>query len=329
MLTFFRSTQAYAGLPFLLYALLLQLPVFFGGAAGPVATLGHGSAGNFVSAWAAAHPWPAVAVPVVLFAIQGLQASVLANRHQFTRSATQLSALGLMLVWGLAPGFRLLHPGMLANLFLLFALISVGSLYKNTYPQLPLFNAGAWLGLASFFSPAYLLFFFPIYIASGLLDRTGFKELLRLFTGTGVVYFLAGTLAYFYGDLSGFLEAQAPSFSLTLSSATGLQLVFIGLLFLISLALLVLQGSIVRAINIEGNKGVSILYWLLLFTPFVVLLTGTISVSDSFVLIVPAGILLGLVLHNLPERQAELLHLLLLTGALIVGAAGLILPVVG
>lgn len=329
MLTFFRSTQAYAGIPFFLYALLLQLPVFLGGAAAGEATGGHGYGGNMVSEWAAAHPWLALVIPVGLLALQGLQASVLANRHQFTRSATQLSALGLLLLWGLTPGFRRLHPGMPANVFLLFSLLSLGRLYKNAYPQLPLFNAGAWLGMASFFAPAYLLFFLPLYIASGLLDRTGFKELLRLISGVGVVYFLAGSVAYFYGDLAGFLDAQGPVFSLSMTPANGLQLVFTGLIVLLSVTLLALQRTIVRAINIEGNKGVNILYWLLLFAPFAVLLTGGISVVDCSVLIVPAGILLGLVLHNLPERQAELVHLLLLAGALIVGAADLILPMAG
>ncbi|OAV43777.1 hypothetical protein [Lewinella sp. 4G2] len=323
MLTFFRSTQAYAGLPFLLYALALQLPVFFGGAAVPTeATTGHGIFGNYLSNYAVAHPWQAVALPVVLMGILALQASVLSNRHNLTRSATQLAALGVLLAWGLTPGFRILHPAMLANIFLLFALLSVGKVYKNQYPQIALFNAGAWLALASILAPGYLLFFLPLYIAGGVLGRTGLAELLRLLTGVFVLYFLVGTFAYFYGFLPEFLAAQTPLFSYDLIPAAPLPLAFAGVLAVLALLLITQLNNIVRVINIEGNKGVTILFWVLLFTPLVILFGGGISITSTATLIVPVGILLGLALHNLPERAAELAHLLLAVGALLVAALG-------
>lgn len=326
MLNFFRSTQAYAGLPFLLYAAVLQLPVFFGGSAAGAVEVGYGVAGNQVAAWAQAHPWLAIILPVPLMALLALQATVLSNRHQFTRSATQLSALGVLLVWGLVPNFRLLHPGMLANIFLLFAMLSVGRVYKNPYPEVPIFNCGAWLAVASFFSPAYLLFFVPFYIASATLGRGGFTEVLRLLTGIGSIYFLAATGAYFIGALPEFYAAQMPRLSFSLGAATGFEATFVGILSVLSLVMVLQKNNIVRIINIEGAKGVDMLYTLLIFTPGIVLFTSGIAVKDAFTLIVPLGILLGLTLHNLPERPAELVHLFLVVGVLLVGSMALLFP---
>ena len=107
----FRSTQAYLGLPFLLYALLLQLPVFF-----TVPVLGeddrtYGYLGSQLTEWGGHYSWLLITLPVVLLAIQAVQASVLTNTHHYTRTPSQFAALGTLLIWGVVPGFRVLHPG--------------------------------------------------------------------------------------------------------------------------------------------------------------------------------------------------------------------------
>ena len=192
MLTIFRSTQAYAGLPFLFYALLLQLPAFFAPPIGVDAGGGHGYLALELLGWLERYPWVAVTLPVLLMAVQAVQASTLTNWHNFTRTATQLPALGVLLVWGLTPGLRTLHPGLLANCFLFSALLAVAGVYKNAYPQVNIFNAGFWLGLATLFEPAYLIFAVPLYIASGSLWRAELASLPRLFAGVGSVYLLVG-----------------------------------------------------------------------------------------------------------------------------------------
>ncbi|NJC28224.1 hypothetical protein [Neolewinella antarctica] len=324
MLSLFRSTQAYAGLPFLFYAVVLQLPVLLGGGALVAPNWAeHGFIGYHVAEWAAAHTWLAIILPPVLVAILALQASALSNRHQFTRVSTQLAPLGVLLAWGLVPGFRLLHPAMLANIFLGFALLAICRIYKNQFPQFTLFNAGAWVAMASFFAPSYLLFLLPCYVGSAIMGRAGFVELIRLLTGALVLYFLAGTLAYFYGNLAVFTGAQVPRFSLEIVSAGPYEVVFAGLLSVLSLALSTQFSPVVRFINIEGSKGVAMLYWLLLFTPLAVVFTGGVSPIDTYALVMPAGVLLGLTIRNLSARTAELVHLLLAVAALICGAGDL------
>ena len=328
MLAFFRSTQSYAGLPFLLYALLLQLPVFFGWppeVGPPRQGEVFGVMGNYLATWSVGNPWLAKILPAVLLTILGLQVSVLTNRYHFTRVGTQLPALGVLLVWGLIPGLRLLHPALVANIFLLAATTSVAGVYKNPYPQINLFNAGVWLGLAALFVPGYLLFLFPIYLAANILGKTGLASLLRLVIGVGVVYFVGGTLAYYLDDLSEFLGVQVPALSfLSRPHTNPFVLGSIGLLLLLLVLLLSQSANLKRLINIQGSKGLDMLYLLLLFCPLVVLFTSGLAPVDTYTLIVPLGILLGLWLQYLSERAAELVHLLVFAAAFLFGASHLI-----
>ena len=324
MLAIFRSTQAYLGLPFLLYALLLQLPAFF---AVPVLGRGarvYGYLGSKLVDWADQYYWLAVGLPVLLLATQAVQAGLLTNRHHYTRTPTQLAALGTLLIWGLVPGFRWLHPGMVANVFLFAALLSLAGVYKNQYPQINIFNIGCWLGLASLFVPAYLLFIIPFYVASGILWRSELSSILRLVMGAGVMVFLIGTAAYFYGDWAPFASRTVPRFTFDLTPAGPLELTAVIALTTLAIAMVLSSGKLMHPISIEGKKGVSTLCWLLLFTPVVVAFTGGFSVVDAYVVVVPLGVLLGLWLNTLPPRVAGLAHLLLLSAGLLVGASRLL-----
>ena len=320
MLTLFRSAQAYAGLPFLLYALLLQLPVFLWGD-GPVASGDHyGVAGNYVLRWSLEFPRLAALLPAVFVALLGVQASSLSNRHLYTRSRTQFAALGVMLVWALIPGTRYLHPSLPANCLLLFSLLSVSRVYKEEFPPVHLFNAGVWIGLAALFVPAYVLFLLLLFVAASVLTRGGLVQLWRLAVGVLTVYFLVGTYAYFFGRFGEFMSTQLPRWSTDLFSAGAPGKYALLPLGLVLVADVLRLPTILRAVNIEGAKGITVLYWLLLVSPFAVLFSGGVSTSDAAMLVVPAGVLFGLVLYHMPRRLAEVAHLLLFAAAWVLGA---------
>ena len=308
------------------YALVLQIPVLLemgGGEAVPA--LGWGPWGDPVARWAGEHPMLAAVLTAVLIGIQGLQASTLANRHRYTRSLSQLAGLGVVLVWGLVPGARVLHPLLLANTFLLFALLAISTTYKNPYPQLALFNCGAWVAVASLFVPGYLLFLLVFLVAAGVLNRTGLAALLRLLVGVLVIYFLLGTLAYATETFPAMARSILPRFNLATSSVAPLLWVPIIVLGLLTALCTLYSGRIVQFINIEGSKGVSILYYLLLMSGPMVLFVGGFTAANLALLIVPLGILTGLVLNSLEGKVPELLHLLLLVTGLLVAASGFLI----
>ncbi|MEM9526676.1 MAG: hypothetical protein AAGA31_08720, partial [Bacteroidota bacterium] len=192
MLSIFRTNEAYAGLLLFFYALLLQLPYFFIGAPFAPPSTPDGLLGQWLMTWAGERTWLTLFLPVLLIFLQGLQANTLVSRHRLSRTITQFPGLFLVIIWGIVPAFRWLHPIQVANVFLLFGLLSLGRVYKKEEPAVALFNAGAWLALASFFSPRYLLFLPAFLVTIGILRRPDIKSILRVLIGMFLLYFLVG-----------------------------------------------------------------------------------------------------------------------------------------
>lgn len=320
MLSLFRSNQAQAGLFLLVYALLLQLPALLGGAVAPPEVTGNGFLGTWLMNIVGDNYWLGLLIPVLLIFVQGIQANLLASRHRFSRVVTQFPGLFVVLIWAMVPSFRWFHPGQIANIFLLFGLISIGRLYKKNEPAVPLFNAGAWLGLAFFFRPEYLFFAPAFLVAIVVLRRPEIRSFFQLLTGFISICFFAGVAAYFFGVLPDLWLAQISS--LGWFSPTSLLLydaLPLGLIAAILLLLSLLFGSLSRLLNIEGKKGVKIIYWFLLFTIPAVLLGGHFVAAELVITTVPIGILLGLAMVDVDSSRAEVIHLLLFVVAIVAG----------
>ncbi|MBC6992796.1 hypothetical protein QWY85_15335 [Neolewinella lacunae] len=320
MLSLFRTNQAYAGLLLFLYALVLQLPLFLGGGEPRPPYTGGGVLGTWLMEQLAQHRNFALLLPVLLVGVQGVQANTLATRHQLSRVVTQFPGLFLVLMWAVVPAFRWLHPIQVANVFLLFALLSLGRLYKRNEPAVALFNAGAWLGVASLFFPEYLFFLPAFLIGVGVLGRPEPRSLLQVTVGLLTVYFLMGTWHYFRGTFVGFLTLQFSVIGLAdFMPATPFSLAGLALLALLILVLITLSGRIQRLLNIEGSKGINIQFWVLLSSLTLVLFGATVYASFAQVAVVPLGILLGLAIVEAPVARANFFHLLLFSAALVPG----------
>lgn len=328
MLSFFRSNQAQAGLLLLVYAFLLQLPALLGGAVAPVVVEDSGGYfGNWMMALVGGNHWLGLLIPVILIFVLGIQANLLATRHRLSRAVTQFPGLFIVLIWGLVPTFRWLHPVQVANIFLLFGLISVGRLYQKDEPAIPLFNAGAWLGLAFLFQSDYLLFGLAFLAAITVLRKPEFRRFLQFLTGFAAVCFFATVWAYFNGIAPAFWATQWNGLGfISLSPLPMFDAIPLALLALILLFLSLFFGSITRLLNMEGKKGVTVIYWFLLCTIPTVLLGGPLAVPALALFIIPIGILFGLAIIDVDSARAEVLHLFLFVAALASGMASWLYP---
>lgn len=318
MLSLFRTNQAYAGLLLFAYALILWLPLFFLAEPATVTSSGDGVLGRLTTEWFSGHRYLAIIASVLLVGFQGMQMNTWASRHRLSRTVTQFPGLFLVLVSALvysSQGFNAFQP---ANVFLLFSLLSIGRLYKRQEPAVALFNAGAWLGIASLFRPEYL-FFFPALIAGvGILRRLELRTILQILTGIGLVYFFLFVISYAQGVLGNTVTQQFSSFGWPVIGTAALpDQVGLGILGLMILGVILGYQSIAMMLNIEGSKNTSLLSWTLLYTILVVAVSGSIGVLSSQVLIIPLGGLLGLRLVNLPPSRAEVVHMLLFFAAFI------------
>lgn len=286
----------------------------------PPEVTGNGFLGTWMMNLVAGNHWLGLLIPVLLVFVQGIQANLLASRHRFSRLVTQFPGLFVVLIWAMVPSFRWVHPGQVANIFLLFGLIAVGRLYKKNEPAVPLFNAGAWLGLAFLFRPEYLFFAPAFLIAIVVLRRPDIRSFFQLLTGFMSICFFAGVAAYFFGGLAELWFVQVSSLGwfnptpLLLYDALPL-----GLIAAILLLLSLLFGSLTRLLNIEGKKGVKIIYWFLFFTIPAVLLGGHFVAAELVITTIPIGILLGLAMVEVAPSKAEVIHLLLFVVAIVAG----------
>lgn len=318
MLSIFRTNEAYAGLLLFFYALLLQLPYFFIGTPLEVPTAPDGLLGQWLMAWVGERRWLALFLPVLLIFLQGLQANALVSRHRLSRTVTQFPGLFLVLAWGIVPAFRWLHPVQVANVFLFFSLLSLGRVYKKEEPAVALFNAGAWLAMASFFAPCYLLFLPPFLIAIGILRRPDMKSILRMLIGILLFYFLVGVWTYQFGHLGTFLESQFSFLGWPeLLPVSQISLFGLGLSGFILLLLIFTFSRLTILLNVEGSKGVSILYWILLFSVVLVGVGNTAGADMAQTATAPLGVLLGLSFVEMPHTRANLFHLFLLMAAVL------------
>lgn len=275
-----------------------------------------GLAGKMVDYWVGDRAWLRLLLPVVLVTIQGIIANVLVTRHRMSRKVTQFPGLFIVLCWGVVPAFRELQGLHFANVFLMLALLSLARVYKKEEASVPLFNAGAWLGIASLFVPLYLCLLPALIIGMGMLRRPNVRSILQMLVGGGMMYFLAFTLVFLYGTWEGALASHFSRFGLMSSpmvkdySLPGL--VVLGLL-LVAVALS--YGLVVRLLNIEGKKNAGIVSWVLFFGALSVLLSGTAVIPYLQVLVCPLGLLVGLRFILLPSGRAEFFHLVLFVAA--------------
>lgn len=318
MLTFFRTNQASAGLLLFFYALLLQLPLFFGWVQVDVSPFSGGLAGYLLMEWAADHLFLATLLPVILVTGQGIVANTLVTRHRMSRKVTQFPGLFIILCWALVPSFRTLHPAQAAGFFLMLAFLSMGRIYKKDEPAVPLFNAGAWLGLASLFMPAYLFLIPAFIIGIGMLRTPDLRSIFQFLAGLLITFFLVFSVVYFQGWL-------ATAWQLQLSGLGMLQLPLIssiqvaGLVALTALILLALSshGLIVRLLNIEGKKNVNLIIWVLLSLVISVFASNTAGIAYLQIITLPLGLLAGLRFILFTEARAEFFHLVLFTIAML------------
>ncbi len=312
MLSLFRTNQASAGLLLFFYALLLQLPAFFGTPDTLGAEAISGVAGKAVAYWLGDQRWLQLLLPAVLVTMQGIVANVLVTRHRLSRKVTQFPGLFIVLCWGLFPAFRALQAIHFANLFLMLGLLSLARVYKKGEPAVPLFNAGAWLGIASLFVPFYLCLLPALVIGIGMLRRPDVRSVLQMLVGGGLMYFLAFLLIYLFGSWAGALGSHFSSFSLASFPGISGYLLFgtvtLGGLLLFAIAS---YGTVVRLLNIEGKKNVGIVAWVLVFGVLGLLCSSTGLLPSLQVLVCPLGLLVGLRFILLPSARAELLHLIL------------------
>lgn len=104
------------------------------------------------------------------------------------------------------------HPGLLATIFMLFAIDSLFNVYKNESSLKNIFNASLYLSLGSLFY--FNLIYFIVFIWAGMIVLQPFriKEFFKSITGVLIPYFFCWSYYFLIDKSAWFIERIAINF---------------------------------------------------------------------------------------------------------------------
>ena len=262
--------------------------------------------------------WGMVASFLLVF-IQGIFINLTISRYRVASELSLLPGLFYCLVASMLPEFMMLSPILLANTFLILAMYYLFDVYKNNQVAARVFDVGLWIGVASLFYFPYILFVFWGIIGLGLLRGMRPKELLMFLIGITAPFILFAVFLYWNDSFIYFKKHFADNWGfLTLSTVvhSSAYLKIGGVLFLLMVSLL-MSGQIFGRRNIAIQKYISLVYWMLLMGGITIVFQKGIDINHLLVIAIPLGILLSMLIQRISAATAEVLHMILLIGALI------------
>lgn len=252
-----------------------------------------------------------------LIFIQALLVNHIFIKHRLSREITLLPGLIYVILVSIIADSVLLSPVLIANTFILVAVINLLRTYKLPNPSAYIFNSGFFLSAASlFYTPYIFMVLFGIII---LLILRSFKllEKIQYFIGFVLPYFFLYTYKYWadirFVELSFIKDIffRWPQFR---------QDSLIVFYLSVGVILLALLLSIFNYNNLTGKKSVQIqkkidiFYWILLNSIVSFLIFSTDGVFHLITLAFPLAILTGIFISDSKARIAqELFHFLVLT----------------
>ncbi|MFZ2899683.1 MAG: hypothetical protein WA004_13715 [Saprospiraceae bacterium] len=266
--------------------------------------------------------WPELYLRLTALLLVFFQAILLVamvNGNRLNNDSNLLPGVFYCLFASISPEFMYPSPVLLANTFLIFALMELMAVYKLPVAEGRLFNTGLWVGVASlfYFSAIGLLFFLFWGVSS--LRAYNIKELIVIVLGAFTPLFLTGTVFFLTGRLPEFWEVQfANNLAFLDFQATEEALFFLELGVFALLVLIVLLGSntYFQKKIMQVQKKITILYGFLLFTGLTVLFQGQAELTHWLMACIPLAVFFSMSFTTMPAQWAEVVHLLMLAAGL-------------
>ncbi len=320
VLQLFKSSQPLIAAFVALYALLMSAHLFIVPQTG-VEALPMGILSQWIYQYIIPGTLLAKVVGVVLLFIQALLVNYVVNRFKMLPHRNWLPAVTYLLVMGFLQTSVGLTPVVMANTFLLIAIIELFKIYRSHKCADYIFNVGFWLAIGSLFYFSMSVFVIWGIIGLFLLRSSGLNDLLILLIGFFVPYLLLGTAYYWTDVLPQFWQYQfADNFSVTdwlvrkdLQLYLKPTITILGILFFV-----VLFGKVFARISTQAQKNYTLIYWTLVIGGLALMIQKDLNADHLAIVGVPLGILLATIWEKTKNTMTvELTHLVLLIGVLV------------
>ena len=262
----------------------------------------------------ASHPALSKALAIALVFFQSILLILLSITHRLREDITLYAGVFYCIFAAALPVFIPLNAAMMANLFLILAMGNMMNAYKKSDAIGELFNTGIYIGLASLFYFSTIAFVGWAIICLSILRSANLRENLAILIGAAVPYLLTVTANFWFGQLDVFLRDQfeLPFGWLEIGRPDTKAWIKLGAYGLLVLIALLSSNQYMSKKNIEVQKKLRTVYWMMLFAGLSVLLQREVDLTHLLFLCPALGLFLALNFSTMQTRWAESIHFLLL-----------------
>ncbi len=314
MLSLFRTNQLLFSLLLIFYAAVLHVAAFITETDWQPRSYGILSA--WLYDWLPHHTPLAHSAVLLLLVIQATALNAIAATHRFSDTITLFPGLFFILIASAIPEFLQLSPLHFANTALLIAISEMMKIYKKSACADNIFNVGFWVAVGSLFYPSYLIFVPLGLIGLNNLRAFNLRESLILLSGVVVPYLLTGTFAFWTDQFGWLMDLQVmQAFALFgfLPVQDVVEAYFkIAFVDLFLLTAILSYGAYLYKKNIQVQKKIGLLYWVLLLGGLTLTIQAGIQLDHMLILAIPLGIMMALSFLNIRPHWAETLHFFIL-----------------
>jgi len=314
VLELFRKDQPAGYILLLFYTLLLRIPAFISET--NWTPLASNSFSDLVYNVIGYTSMAAQIVGTLLIFIQAIMINVMMTQNRITRENSLFPGLFYVFFLTLFPDFNYLSPALMANTFVIIALMNIFSSYKKSGNSGQVLNAGIFCGTAMLFDFSYSIFFICGFIGFLIVRSFRLIERIQYLIGFGIPVFLGGTYYFWMGHLSEFLQAFGANVGWLDWAANVNDILYIKVAILFFLLLFVLfnYSNYGKKNNVHAMRKIDVLLWFMLLPLLTFLFQAGIRLDHTLIVAVPLGALLGfsmLIIQN--KMIAEVVHLVLIS----------------
>ena len=249
---------------------------------------------------------------IILVFLQAVSINYIVNTHKLTMRPHLLGGLFYILLVSLHYDFLPLSPIILANVFILIALINLMRTYRVTRISGSIFNGGFFIAAAASIYFPYIIYIFPGYIGLLILRSFRMKERLQFITGAIVFIYLYFAALYYLGldqlYFFNYFTANLPTLDL-LDSYYGIMISSL-MVAVAVVAVVVNYYSLRKKKSIQSQKKIDILYWLMIFGPISILFWHNLEYRSLMILVIPLSVMIGMLIYRIKNKAiAELIHI--------------------
>lgn len=269
LVRFFRASRVQELFVLPLVALLLRLPAFW--IHQPVETYASpwGFAQHVVNG-INAYPVLAILLSGLLVASQGLLLNRLIEKYALLKRLNYLTAFFFVVLNSIWPFQMGIYPGLIANLFLLWALDKSLAISQSDRVNSLAFDAALIIGFASLIAPLYSIALAALVLSQLFFNGWSWRSPILIALGTSTPFLLLYNASYLldanYVHLAGLLNWSFNALASTINPQISLYYLPLSAILL---AVLVSLNSYLKGIRVNTVRTRNILLLFLLFVPMV------------------------------------------------------------